>query len=459
MIRLKSETTGNVSVDSTLLIISRELLKKMDVILVQDAYDRFSAHDETFEFYENDADTDPVELLTNKLKKQQENYTISTGFLYRLLEKLDENVQFQISMGSSNLPDGQYNQYVEEYYKQMKNQELKSYYQQLILNKDFNSLEQFIALECNLILEHDRLLLLRDLNKSKEHLLKDLKYVCSEEEFAYYQTYLSHNTFDIANLKRVLKLGQERILKDWKDQITDISSYQVGNPFAFLCHSMLHNDFEGAHFHTKYVSTSLLTENLWDTYSYGYGFILSPDTIVSASSRDTYSMNNAITDSKIFMYSDVASIFSKQRIEEECIALKKKNLEEGNKEKVYSEILVKGFHPLGVFCITDGSKMDYNYKHAVALKKNITLHYPNLPIVELDKTFYCSEKQRKTMFTGILDHLEKETGVSKAEYSTYEPMFIDFMVSKKEGTYDVDDLKKQYIKASEQHVIKEKQKF
>ena len=38
-------------------------------------------------------------------------------------------------------------------------------------------------------------------------------------------------------------------------------------------------------------------------------------------------------------------------------------------------------------------------------------------------------------------------------------MFIDFMVSKKEGTYDVDDLKKQYIKASEQHVIKEKQKF
>lgn len=459
MIRVKSETAGSLSVDSTFLVISRELLKKMNTILVKDAYDRFSSYDETFEFYESDAYTDPIELLTNKLKIQQEDYTISTGLLYRLLEKLDENVQFQIAMGSSNLPDRQYDQYVAEYNKQKKTQELKAYYQQLILNRDFDSLEQFIDLECNLILEHDRLLLLRDLKQSKENLLKDLKYVCNEEEFAYYQTYLSHNTFDIANLKKVLELGQDRILKDWKKQVTTVSSYQVGKPFAFLCHSMSHSDFEGDHFYTPYISTSLLTENLWDTYSYGYGFILSPDTIVSASSRDTYSMNNAIMDSKIFMYSDVASIFSKQRIEDECVALKKKNLEEGSNEKVYSEILVKGFHPLGIFCITDGSKMDYNYKHAVALMENVSLSFPNLPIIELDKTFYCGEKQRKMMFTGILDHLEKETGVLKEEYSTYEPMFIDFMISKKEGTYNVNNLKEQYIKASEQHMIKEKQKF
>lgn len=452
MIKFKEENDDNAFLEHRKLLVSKEELEKLYAILKED-YKKRSTDDIWYD------EESPFFILSNKLRQKRDSYEITAGFLYEVLEKIHSKTEIHVSTGSSEFISSEnWIKNTNRYYAIFNSQDLETYFSNLILNKDIDHVEELIHLECAICKESTDFILLRDLTKAKEELLKDLKYVCSDEEFLYFQTYLNHRSFDIQNLKKVLQLGQEKIKEDWKKQVTDISSYKAGDSFSFLCHSMLHSEFEGDDFYTKYISTSLLTEKLWDTFAYGYGFIFSPNTIVSASSYDTYSVNTALSDKEIFHYSDVASIFSKQRIEEECVALKKKNIEDRNNEKVYSEVLIKGFYPIGIFCITDGSKLDYNYQHAQYLKDNVAHIFPDLPIIELDKTFYCSEEERKQIFQKMLENLQKQTHIDRNEEVDYAPLFINFMISKKEGTYNANEFKEKYKEMSELDVIEDDKK-
>lgn len=443
MIKIK-EGQDEYGINRTKLIVSVDLLTEI--------YDCLKEGESMAFAYENN----PAELIYNMIKNQEEDCELSFGFLYELLKKMDPK--------DKHLPKGceemsLYHKYLEDeqaYYDFM-DTDLKTSYIKLLKNKKTDSLEKAIRLQCALKKDQEDLFLLRDLLVGRDELLEDMRYVCTEEEFDYFRTYLKNTSYDIDNLKVVLKVCKEKVLKNWQQELTDISTYHTNEakPFSLLCHSVLNSTFEGEEFYTKYVSTSLLTEQLWDTYSRGFGYILSPEHIVAASSKDLYASNYAQTDDKLFFHTKVAPIYSKKRIEKECLMRKQISRCNFKKTKVYSEILIKGFQPIGIFCITDGSKMDYNFKSAMRLKEQIDSILPNLPVIELDKTLYVSTEEQKSFIQPLLENLQKETGVHRdfSAIEDYQVMFYEFIKEKKEGIYHPEDLKRKYIAISKKEEV------
>lgn len=260
---------------------------------------------------------------------------------------------------------------------------------------------------------------LKDYSCAKEDIRKNLSCFCPEDIIREIENEYNEKLaiLDIDGLSKVLERSQQLIINHWKEYVTDIHNYDPGKPYNFLCHSTNAIDFKGD-FHSKYVSCSLLSEELTDTYRNGYGFILSPDTIVLASSSDMFVRNDVMEEEDLIYFSSIKKIASPERIKEEAIDKKMENRKNKRQEKVYTEVVVDGFHPIAIFYLDDGIKeFDYNYDRALNLKEQ----FPELEIIPLDITQHKTKEESYEIRKNVIDKIRRVVGKS------------DYIVRSKDG--------------------------
>lgn len=259
-----------------------------------------------------------------------------------------------------------------------------------------------------------KIIQINELKKEKKEIIKSLNYILSKEEVKKHEIELNllFKKIDIEKIKEYLIKLQKIIIEDFKNKTTDIKSFKKGDYFRFLCHSVSFTKYDEKR-QKKYTSASLLTPNHTKTYRDGYGFIIEPKNIICASKDDAFTditaKNNEDT-----MNSIIPRIDSIEKIEEECTN--------------YSEILLDGFNPIGIFCLTDGSKtLNLNYLRALKLQDS----FPYLKIIDIDLTLYKEDltEIRNSLINRINAYLGR---FEEVEYEKYEEFFQKYLELKKE---------------------------
>lgn len=191
-----------------------------------------------------------------------------------------------------------------------------------------------------------------DLVNAYKNILLNMKYFASDEAIdeikSSYQDAIAKQ--DIEKMQTILNLIQDEIKKEWKRYLPKLEDMTSDN-FTFLGHSTHSTKFTGD-FYGNYVSTSLFTPDLHETFWSGFGFIFSPINIVGASSFDMWINNYAQDENALRSFSIVPKIDHPKRLIEKCLKLKQTNILKQNDAKVYNEVVIKGFNPIGIFCFT-----------------------------------------------------------------------------------------------------------
>ena len=345
--------------------------------------------------------------LDNKLKEDKEYYDLKVKEFAYLIERLFINIDFCLEVPITNtikLREYEINNYnnlikdlkklVNKFFKD-ENYDFKSIVDDVVFSYINNETDivPIIDKAIELIEYNFDLYKLGDLINAKENILENLKYLCSFEEINkikkdYEQ---SLDNFEIKKIEEILKRCNQLITNHWQEFITkteDIQkNIQNGLPFYFLGHSTNNTEFKTT-FHTRFVSSSLLSKDLTDTHHAGFGFVIAPINIVGAKSKDMYIDNDAYKPEDIVLYSTIPLIDTPEKILKEALALKESNKKGKLNYKVYTETVTDGFTPIGIFCITDGSKtLNSNYNNALKLQKS----FPNLPFIEIDKTLLTND--------------------------------------------------------------------
>ncbi len=294
----------------------------------------------------------------------------------------------------------------------------------------------------------------RDLTQYYKGIMNDLEPLCTDEEYEYFATMLQNKNYNLEDMKKVVSMAYNKIRTDWGEKITDPATYKPGDPFRFIVHSTTNTEWDDRN-EVFFPSSSLITNNSWDTYSSKYGLILDPKYIVAASSKDLYTRNREKKEEDIFDTLSLPPLQSITRVENELVEIKKGLSYNYN---VYSEVVTKGFNPIGVFCITNGAHLggaiDKTYQKAKKLHKC----FPELPFIEIDKTLYARcEDEKCDNLSELLHDLINDTGVSQGKLTAkYMPLYEYFIESKKNGTYDKESLKREYINMSLENKVKVK---
>lgn len=292
-----------------------------------------------------------------------------------------------------------------------------------------------------------------DLIVAKDDILKNLRYIYDEETVSVFEEQYDFaiEKFDVNALKDLLESTQGLILKHWEEYLTKPDDYKPGEPFHFLCHSLT-EIFEGD-FHSNIISMSLLTENLLEVFNEEYGFIFDSTNIIAADSQDMFVNNFADSDENILYYSTIMKISVPERLVEECLELKE------DKKVSYSEVCRRGFNPKAIFCLTDGSKsLDGNYNGAFELHKK----FPDLKVIEIDKTLYITEGQRlnnlkiilvcnlKQKINDIENYIDSIFDPDEISFlvtiGAYDGFWADYMELKKRSSYNENDIISLFIK-------------
>ena len=319
---------------------------------------------------------------------------------------------------------------------------------------------EFLQLAENLKQQQELYCAFRDLFEAKKSVEESLKYCATEEEIdsfisEYNRSIESH---DSKQMKEALEHAQQLILKHWGEYTTKIEDYKPGEQFKFICHSTSSTEFDGP-FYTKYVSASLITNNVMGTYRNGFGFILEPKNIVGADSKDLFVMNTASTSDELLTYSTIKRIKAPEMVVEECIRTEQKRIKEESIQPTYNEVVVDGFNPIGIFCLTDGSKsLNYNYKCAKKLQKQ----FPQLPLVEIDKMLYLAgdklrDTKRNLLKNVMTAHAERDPKYADLDYElhyevtdemirSYDFFFKEYMELKQKEGYNESDIIELYGK-------------
>ena len=208
--------------------------------------------------------------------------------------------------------------------------------------------------------------------------------------------YLANPTKDISVLVDAIAEYNMFIQDYWVKSMTPINQYKEGEKFKFLVHNITKGFPEELEFSNQYISTSLITDEINGLYLSGHyiygedlnrcGFILVPKNIISAQDKDTYTRNKATNDRALFLDNKAPYILSPETIEERCLNEANQLDEESISEQVnvYSEIVLKGFYPSGIFCITNGEKtLNDNYNMALKYSKKY-----ELPLIDINQRIY-----------------------------------------------------------------------
>ncbi len=243
---------------------------------------------------------------------------------------------------------------------------------------------------------------------------------------------------DLSQLKFLEKEMSELIEAHWKSFLTNPHDYQNGGYFAFIGHSMRDNNLSGE-FHSRYVSGSLFVPGLTDCFHKGVGFLLEPTKIVGAMGEDMGVDNQDVFKSNHYLVLDAP-----EKVIADCQKRRKECKYWGVTTRIYSEVVVDGFHPIGIFCFTDGSKtLNENYRIACHLKEN----FPQLDILEIDLTLY--EHDSLSLMNALINQIESKLQGTPVEVSTIDAqryhLFWNQFLTLKKGTYQEEDIISLYL--------------
>ena len=194
------------------------------------------------------------------------------------------------------------------------------------------------------------------------------------------------NIYDLQTLQGYLNDYNSLATQIWKNYLND--PRQSNDKMKYLVHDGLIN---GDRYYHNTVSTSLITERHTNTYKTGYGFIVMPNTIIGADSKDISADNYAREGSSPNGYYEVP-IKLPQQVEAECI-------ENGN----YSEVNSQNFEIVGTFAIVNnqrGFNDPQSYKDAKKLARKL-----KVPFVEIDDEKRTQQIVQPEQNRSILDNI------------------------------------------------------
>ena len=231
---------------------------------------------------------------------------------------------------------------------------------------------------------------------------------------------------------------------EYRKCMTNLNDYVPGSSFNFICHSVNGSQFSGD-FKTKYVSTSFIDENIHEVYKSMYGFIFSPDNIVWANYEDSYIVNNSNSNEDISRNTVLPILMHPKLVMKKCIEQKQKNQVDKISKPVYNEIVLDGFNPIGIFCLSNGSKTLCNsYGGALKLKKA----FPNLPIIDIDLTLYNNNSYDMFLKQELIYRLNSmfDRDVMNCDFilKKYDLFYEQFIKLKKQKNLTEEDIKNLY---------------
>lgn len=278
-----------------------------------------------------------------------------------------------------------------------------------ILENSDEKIKDFFEIIYNLTLICFKKLKLWELAKENKEIITSLEYILSKEEVKSHEEILDRLLKEekIEDIIKYLKYLQRIIIEDFKRNITPVEKYVKGEDFKFLIHSVNYKEYDETK-QENYTASSLLTPRHTQTYRSGYGFIMAPKNIICASSSDQHTDITAKSDDEV-TFSVIPRIDSIGKIEEECTN--------------YSEVLLKEFNPIGIFCLTDGSKtLNLNYLRAQKLRER----FPNLPLVDIDLTLY--KEDLTEIRNSLINHINAKLGIyTEVNYDDYKDFFEAYL--------------------------------
>ena len=442
--------------------VTRDILEKIYRIAFK-KYDGFSLREE-------------VRNLEEKLRENSEEYIIPIRLFDDVIEVIQKDLDYDLEAKHRGVYEENENDNSMEIATKKKSLELINKYEEIIepefgsdgfiiKKKTFSTLVDIEQTLKFLELGYENLDVKRDfylaieLTVFKKEILEDLKYVLSEtelEEFLNEYNKLVEES-KVKELKELLEKYQERILKHWEEYVNSFNfdNFKQGEPFHFIGHSLKSSNFReddeikrNGGFVSKFVSSSLFTERLTETFNRGFGFIFPPTGIVGADPRDMYLRNYAESDENITI-TVIKRIASPERMIEGAIKDKEENRKAEEEDptirhkKAYNEVGFDRFNPIGIFCFTNGSKeLSTNYQDALKVQK----HFPNLKIREIDITL-CKDitkeeliEQKRDLLINLMKCDNPKTICYDCEWmlDSYSYLWDKFMKLKEEGKYSIE---------------------
>ena len=314
-----------------------------------------------------------------------------------------------------------------------------------VLSGEIRELEQNIDKMINLVEIVSLIAKKRDLERAKNHVLDSLSYIIDENSIneikKQYDTLLEQYPTDLIRIEKYLRDLQKIILDDWRIGTTKLEDYKPGDKFRFVGHSTDQERIKGE-FSSRLVSCSLFTEEFTDTYRSGVGFLFEPINIVGADGADMYIDNYTDSDDNILTSTSIPPIASIGKVLSKLRQNKEKQKKAGEKDNVYSEVIIEGFNPIGIFCFTVGEKtLSFNYNSALKLQEQ----FPHLPIIEIDLTLYKEleelEHQKERFIFEVEKYLNPRAQTrDKYYYDLYQLFWEEYLELKKNGKYNENSI-------------------
>lgn len=267
------------------------------------------------------------------------------------------------------------------------------------------------------------------------------------------RTLLSAEKTDIQGIQERIELYNGHATNIWNDYLTDIDDAK-NSQYRWVIHNLTKGELEG-NFRNKYMSTSLMTNNAMGRYGNSdYGLIIKPKHIVSASYKDTYTLNTTDDEEKLFNIKP--PLMLPQEVEDICI---QQTIEENGEmlnyetTPIYSELVVDEYEIEGVYYISYGEHelaKDYERAKKVADERG-------LPLIERDISKYraehglkpMTEKSKKNLCRNVLWKCCAGDKELVQIYSQFSEGFIDnhfqefyeqFMQIKENQEYSKEDI-------------------
>lgn len=308
-------------------------------------------------------------------------------------------------------------------------------------NNNLPGLEDIINLVYEINTTKNTMYLLRDLNNYKDDCIKNMQYFMDDKTIEQFNIEYSKalKVKDIPRLKELLNIVNKLIEKEWEKNVNNYDKMTDEN-FCFIGHSTCSSNFKGS-FNENFVSCSLYNQDVNDTYRHGFGFMFNPQNIIGAHTNDMYINNNSHSKEDVCQFSSFAKMYHPKRMLEECKQIKKEN----PNEKIYNEVVLDNFNPIGIFCFTCGPKeFDYNYKQALKLQQN----FPNLKIYTFDK--YKTNKDENNKLE-LINNVRKcgklDINIDSKNIDRYNYFFDKY--GRIEKDCSIEDVKALYIKNEE----------
>lgn len=334
----------------------------------------------------------------------------------------------------------------------------KDFFEKVEKTNSPHLIEQLVAIISKLKELYTKINISHDLFFYKDELFSSLMDVCSKDDFEHYKNeyefLMSQKPCDLDKLYRLYGKLQKLIISDWNNKITNPIDYRPGEAFNFVCHSIRSvgeyggwKKDRGKDFDGRFVSASLITERNQIPYVSNYGFILDPKDIISSSPKDLYTDNSSYNISSLYTTSD--------RVIPELTSIEKVS-----QSQELNEVVVDGFKPVGIFCLTNGTK-ELNWDYLAA--KKIHELFPELPIIDIDVTLYKNSDELLDEKKKVIDDIISYLNIIPFDYSShiddFWTAFTDLKINGNYSLYDIINIFNKFVYDKHIEEVKKSQEY